>query len=105
MMRVASRALRSVPSVFGLRAAQIVAMVQRMPTREEARTMGRRRRALLLGMYRPGTGGAPDAIVVFRRPILRASRARRNAHAHVGLTVLHELGHALGLGEGAVSHL
>jgi len=105
MMRVASRALRSVPSVFGVRAAQIVAMVQRMPTREEARTMGRRRRALLLGMYRPGTGGAPDAIVVFRRSILRASRARRNAHAHVGLTVLHELGHALGLGEGAVSHL
>ena len=37
MMRVASRALRSVPSVFGVRAAQIVAMVQRMPTREEAR--------------------------------------------------------------------
>jgi predicted Zn-dependent protease with MMP-like domain len=105
MVRVASRALRSVPSMFAGRAAQIVAMVQRMPTREEARTMGRRRRASLLGMFRPGTGGSPDAIVVFRRPILRASRARRNVRAHVGLTVLHELGHALGLGEGAVSHL
>jgi predicted Zn-dependent protease with MMP-like domain len=67
--------------------------------------MGRRRRALLLGMYRPGFGGAPDAIVVFRRPILRASRTRRNARSHVELTVLHELGHAFGLDEGAVAHL
>ena len=105
MMRVASRVIRSLPRPFGGRAAEIVSMVQRMPTRYEARTMGRLRRSSLLGMFRPGVGGAPDAIVVFRRPILRASRSRRRAAVHVSLTVLHELGHALGLSEGAVAHL
>ena len=105
MMRVASRIIRTLPAPFGARAAEVISMVQRMPTREEARTMGRRRRASLLGMFRPGNGGVPDAIVVFRRPILRASRSRRGARVHVSLTVLHELGHALGLDEGAVAHL
>lgn len=105
MTRLASRVLRILPEAFGDRAAEIVSLVQRMPTRGEARALGRRRRASLLGMFRPGTGGSPDAIVVFRRPILRASRARRHARAHVGVTVLHELGHAFGLGEEALSHL
>ena len=105
MRRVASRVVRTLPGPFGARAAEVVSMVQRMPTRHEARTMGRRRRAGLLGMFRPGFGGAPDAIVVFRCPILRASRSRRYARVHVTLTVLHELGHALGLDEGAVAHL
>jgi predicted Zn-dependent protease with MMP-like domain len=105
MARVASRVIRQLPDRFGRGADEIVSMVQRMPTRDEALTMGRRRRSLLLGMFRPGLGEAPNAIVVFRLPILRASRTRRHARTHVTLTVLHELGHAFGLGEGAVAHL
>lgn len=105
MMRIAARTMRQLPAPFGARARGLVAMVNRMPTREEATSLGSRRRSALLGMYRPGVGGAPDAVVVFRRPIMRIARTRRRLRAHVTDTVLHEVGHALGLDEGAVAHL
>ena len=41
----------------------------------------------------------PDQIAIFRGPILRIARNRRDAIAEVRDTVIHELGHYFGLGD------
>lgn len=41
----------------------------------------------------------PDQIAIFRGPILRIARSRRDAIAEVRDTVIHELGHYFGLGD------
>jgi predicted Zn-dependent protease with MMP-like domain len=60
----------------------------------------------LLGIYRgvPTTRRAhdmlpmlPDTIAIFRGPILRISRTRREAMHEIRETVIHELGHYFGL--------
>ena len=105
MMRIATRAIRRLPREFAARADGIVVSVQRLATREEGRTLGNGRRGSLLGMYRPEAGGVPDAVAIFRRPILRVARTRRQARLHVTVTAIHEFGHAVGLNEEAVAHL
>jgi predicted Zn-dependent protease with MMP-like domain len=60
----------------------------------------------LLGIYRgiPVTDRVhdmlpmlPDTIAIFRGPILRIARTRREAIAEIRETVIHELGHYFGL--------
>lgn len=41
--------------------------------------------------------GLPDQIAIFRGPILRVARNRREAIAEIRETVIHELGHYFGL--------
>jgi predicted Zn-dependent protease with MMP-like domain len=62
----------------------------------------------LLGIYR-GTAltrrthdmlpALPDTIAIFRGPILRVSRNRREAIRQIRETVIHELGHYFGLSD------
>jgi len=62
----------------------------------------------LLGIYR-GTAlpyrthdmlpALPDTIAIFRRPILRVTRNRREALRQIRETVIHELGHYFGLSD------
>lgn len=47
----------------------------------------------------------PDVIALFRKPLLRVCRTRKEVFQEVRLTVLHEFGHYLGLPEEAVEHL
>jgi len=66
----------------------------------------------LLGIYRgvPLTGRMdnmpmlPDEIVVFRGPINRIARTRREAIQQVRETVIHELGHYFGLDDDEMPH-
>jgi predicted Zn-dependent protease with MMP-like domain len=66
----------------------------------------------LLGIYRgvaltARTGGMPllpDEIVVFRGPINRVTRTRREAVDQVRETVIHELGHYFGLSDDDMPH-
>ncbi len=51
----------------------------------------------------PGT--APDTIVLYRRPILRASESREAARERVLKVLGHEVGHALGFGEAQLRSL
>ena len=44
-------------------------------------------------------GGLPDRVVIYRGPILRITRTRREVIEQVQETVLHELGHHFGLEE------
>jgi predicted Zn-dependent protease with MMP-like domain len=47
----------------------------------------------------------PDCITLYKGPIERACRTRAEMEAEVRVTVLHEIGHFFGLGEGQLEHL
>ena len=61
----------------------------------------------LLGLYvgvplperQGGEPELPDRIVIFRQPILRSCSTRREAEHEIHVTLLHEVGHYLGMGE------
>ncbi len=61
----------------------------------------------LLGLYvgvplperQGGEPELPDRIVLFRQPILRSCSTRREAEQEIRVTLLHEVGHYLGMGE------
>ena len=41
----------------------------------------------------------PDRIVIYRQPILRSCSTRREAEREIETTLLHEVGHYLGMDE------
>ena len=41
----------------------------------------------------------PDRIVIYRQPILRSCSSRAEAEREIQVTLLHEVGHYLGMGE------
>lgn len=45
------------------------------------------------------SGTLPDRIMIFRGPILRHVRSRRELRKQIRITVLHEIGHHFGLDE------
>ena len=46
-----------------------------------------------------GEPSLPDRIVIYRQPILRSCSTRSEAVREIGVTLLHEVGHCLGMGE------
>ena len=113
--RYVERALASLPAQFREAADNVMVAVENRPTPEDERGQDKRNRSgePLMGIYRgiplSERAGyqlvAPDVIAIFRKPILRVCRTRREAEAEVRLTVLHEFGHFLGLDEDRVEHL
>ncbi|HEU5317836.1 MAG TPA: metallopeptidase family protein [Chloroflexota bacterium] len=113
--RYVERALDSLPAQFREAADNVMVAVENRPTPEDERGHEKRRRSAepLMGIYRgvPLSERAgyqlvtPDVIAIFRKPILRLCRTRREAEEEVRLTVLHEFGHFLGLEEDQVEHL
>ncbi len=51
----------------------------------------------IVGVYRPGAPGHPDAIMLYRKNLLRLCGSVAELHRQVHLTLLHELGHLAGL--------
>jgi predicted Zn-dependent protease with MMP-like domain len=107
--RVVEEALESLPKRFADLVENVVIIIEDEPTDddffsiEDADDVD----SELLGIYR---GVAlterthdmpllPDEIVVFRGPINRVARTRREAVQQVRETVIHEFGHYFGLGD------
>ncbi len=57
----------------------------------------------LLGIFR-AQPPLPDQVVIFRGPILRIARTRRDAEREVRETVIHELGHYFGLDDEGMAY-
>jgi predicted Zn-dependent protease with MMP-like domain len=117
--RFVRRAMDALPPNFRAAADNVLVVVEPTPTAADYHfnrpaDAGARRRAPLFGIYRgvplpERTAGyqmaVPDVIAVFRRPLLRYCRTRRQLEEEIGLTVLHEMGHYFGLDEPSVEHL
>lgn len=57
----------------------------------------------LLGIFR-NHPPLPDQVVIFRGPILRSARTRREAEREIRQTVIHELGHYFGLDDDGMAY-
>ncbi len=104
-----AEALDELPAEFGELLDNVAVVVENEPSAEELRELGMDpdEGDELLGLYQ-GTpldargfeyGGLPDRVVIYRGPILRITRSRREVIEQVQETVLHELGHHFGLEE------
>jgi predicted Zn-dependent protease with MMP-like domain len=111
--RYVERALAGLPGQFREAADNVMVAVENSPTPDDEKGKRSRPDEPLMGIYRgiPLSERAgyqlvtPDVIAVFRKPLLRVCRNRREAEEEVRLTVLHEFGHFLGLDEEQVDHL
>ena len=111
--RYVARALDSLPPQFREAADNVMVVVENRPRPEDERSRRGPKDEPLMGIYRgvPLSERAgyqlvtPDSIAIFRKPLLKLCRTRREVEAEVRLTVLHEFGHFLGLTEEQVEHL
>ena len=102
-----AEALDAIPEEFQRHLRNTLVTVEERPSREQLEDLGVGRGGSLLGLYQ-GTpltrrdanfASLPDAIVLFRQPILQASRSREDVVRQVQETVVHEIGHFFGLSD------
>lgn len=107
---VVEEALATLPEQFSALLDNIAVVVEEEPTDEDLELLEDEEAEEddeLLGIYRgvPRTERLhdmmllPDQIAIFRGPILRIARNRREAVREIRETVIHELGHYFGLGD------
>jgi predicted Zn-dependent protease with MMP-like domain len=113
--RVVSEALDSLPKRFADMVENVIITVEEEPNDDDLASFeqdGDEEPDELLGIYR---GVAlterthdmplmPDEIAIFRGPINRVARSRREAVEEVRETVIHELGHYFGLDDEEMPH-
>lgn len=106
--RLVARALDGLPGEFAARLENVGVVVEAEPEPEELESVGLDpREDELFGLYQGVPlserdsfyGGLPDRVVIYRGPILRCCRSRREVIREVRDTVIHELGHHFGLDE------
>lgn len=93
--------------------ANVEVVVELWPTPDDCSSSGIRGRNGLMGLYSgiPLTDRGsyipvmPDKITIFQRPIERASRSLAAMAREVELTLLHEVGHYLGMSEADLNRL
>ncbi|HET9793883.1 MAG TPA: metallopeptidase family protein [Thermoanaerobaculia bacterium] len=102
-----AEALDEIPDEFQSHLVNTLVTIEARPTRQQLEGLGVGRGRTLLGLYH-GTpltlrdsnfAALPDTIILFREPILAASRSRRDVVRQVKDTVVHEVGHFFGLSD------
>ena len=88
-------ALDALPSRFGDLLNNVAVVVEEEPSDEDLDLLDDDHDELL-GIFRTQPP-LPDQVVIFRGPILRNTRNRREAIREIRDTVIHELGHYFGL--------
>lgn len=105
-----SVALDEIPPEFQRHLQNTLVTIEEEPTPEQKGALGLGPRQTLLGLYTgvpmtergAGFAALPDAIHLFRGPILRACASRGEVVEQVRATVMHEIGHFFGLGDDAL---
>lgn len=104
--RVVEEALERLPAPFRALLENIAVVVEEEPRDEDLEALDPEDEGELLGIFRgvartdfswSQLPALPNQVAIFRGPILRITRSRREAIAEVRDTVIHELGHFFGL--------
>lgn len=102
------QAMEEIPEEFLDRLENVDIVVEEEPAPELLRDMGLEGRGTLLGLYqgvpRPMRSSfqlviMPDRITIYRGPILRICRTRRQVVDQVKQTVIHEVAHYFGISD------
>ena len=102
---IVQQALESLPEQFAAMLENVAVVTEEEPSAEDLELVGDSGDELL-GIYRgialtdrshDMLPALPDQIAIFRAPILRVCRSRREAVEEIRDTVIHELGHYFGL--------
>ncbi len=101
------RALERLPPEFAELLDNIAVVTEDDPEPELKREMAMDEEEELLGLYRgvpfgerdSGYSALPDQVVLYRCPLVRVSRNRRELIREVRDTLVHELGHYFGLSD------
>ena len=105
--QLVARALDGLPEDFAEMLENVAVVVEEEPDPDDLEELGMEPDEELFGLYQgvpvPERSGAysalPDRIAIYRGPILRCCRDRREVIREVRDTVVHELGHHFGLDE------
>ncbi len=101
-------ALEQLPKRFADLLDNVVVVVEEEPNDDDLDALDDEEGHELLGLYRgialthrtyDMLPALPDQIAIFRGPILRVARDRRDALRQIRETVIHELGHYFGLSD------
>jgi predicted Zn-dependent protease with MMP-like domain len=108
------RAIETIPEMFRAQLTNITIAVEERPSRELLQEMGIPPGESLFGVF---TGVAlpersvtepplyPDEILIFREPLMAACRDLAELEEEIGITVVHEVAHYLGLSEERLEEL
>ena len=96
------QALDELPSRFASLLRNVAVTVEEEPSDEDLDLLDDPNHELL-GVFRKHPP-LPDQVVIFRGPILRTTRNRREAVRQVRDTVIHELGHYFGLDDEGMAY-
>lgn len=106
-VRLLRRAYSQVPPELRGALVNLDVAVEEWPDPEVMESVGGE--GVLFGLYDgvplpereggPGAAALPDRITIYRQPILRSCKTRAQAEREIRITLWHELGHYLGLGE------
>ena len=107
--RLVSEAIEEIPEDLREAIENLAIFVEDDPTDEELLEVGLDpKQDTLFGLYQgvplnerdpSGYGALPDRIVIYRLPLLKACRDRRELIDEIRDTVIHEVGHYFGFGE------
>ncbi len=103
--RIVRQAYRELPSQVRKAMVNVDISVEDWPDRESSELA--EEGGTLFGLYtgiplteREGVGGSlPDRIIIYRQPILRSCTTREEAAREIRVTLMHEVGHCLGMSE------
>lgn len=100
------QAIRSIPTAFMERIGNLAILIEDSPNAEDLSMMERSPGSVIYGLYvgvpldqrnSAYTMVAPDRIVIYRHALQHDFHAVDELRTQVRRTILHELGHALGL--------
>ena len=100
--QLVGKALDELPPRFAGLLENVAVLIESEPTDEDLELLEDSDDELL-GVFRHHPP-LPDQIVIFRGPILRTTRSRREAEQQIRDTVIHELGHYFGLDDEGMAY-
>ena len=108
--RALEDAIETLPSSYRDLLDRVAVVIEEEPSRAQLESVGARG---LLGLYQgvPRTAygadaaAVPNKVTLFRGPLMRAGRTPERLEAAVRETLLHEIGHHMGISDARLSEL